>query len=163
MVMLETSEFVMYSLSCYTRLEDSVILSIKNAASSIYTHMFNKCSVIVLLSLTFFNGLEPSIRVFSGVTKLFAAWQWGTAELLALTHCGIVATDGQDVTGWFCGAPVHWTPNEKLLISRSINRMRLILWSSWSFYQQWKSCMAPTIHTDEYKKSRLVLCSSCSF
>jgi hypothetical protein len=30
-------------------------------------------------------------EVFSRVTKLFAAWQWGTAELLALTHCGIVA------------------------------------------------------------------------
>jgi hypothetical protein len=62
MVMLETSEFVMYSLSCYTRSVVSVILSIRNTASSIYAHMFNKCSVIVLLSLAFFNGLEPSIR-----------------------------------------------------------------------------------------------------
>jgi hypothetical protein len=30
-------------------------------------------------------------EVFCGMTKLFATWQWETAELLALTHCSIVA------------------------------------------------------------------------
>jgi hypothetical protein len=62
MFMLEISEFVMYNFSYYTRPVVSVILGIRNNTSSIYTPMFNKCFIIVLLSLTFFNVLETSIR-----------------------------------------------------------------------------------------------------
>jgi hypothetical protein len=65
MFMLEISEFVMYTFSCNTRPVVSVIFCIRYIryiGSSLYTHLFNKCSIIVLLSLKLFNGLEPTFR-----------------------------------------------------------------------------------------------------
>jgi hypothetical protein len=62
MFMLEISEFVMYTFSCYTCPVVSVIFSIRYTTSSLYTHLFNKCSIIFLLSIKFFNGLESPFR-----------------------------------------------------------------------------------------------------